>query len=216
MKKKLKTSEKTARDVKRNKILFMAIAFAVVITIGVMGYFKFTGKDKDVSHPIHVGATGSIDHRSQKGIDSKLPQNSAEMSIPSADAIKGKWFVAFGMASIAELVLDEQDFQIIYTNDPKGALRKYSIGKYNYDERSGKLTLYPSREMGEPDAVQGVFYTVLTMRNYDIYLKKKFDEADLYFIAPAYTVATKTFHPLFSYADFNGAPVLKFLPVEMK
>lgn len=201
-------------DKKWSRAQFMAIVFATFISIAVLLYIYVVEKNTGGPHMIAVKPSASVDSQARGKIQEKLPQARDQMKIPLPKAIQGKWSVSFGASSIAQITLDEEEFEIIYTEDPKGALRKYSRGAFRYNEETGKLSLYPSREAGEPDAVAGVHYEVLTMRHYDVFLKKKEGVPALYFIAPAYTVPSKSFHPLFLHADYSGAPVLKFNPVK--
>lgn len=216
MKKFFKSEDGNPLDKKWNRALFMAIAFAAVVTSVVLLYVYFSEKREEQPHKVAVNTAAPAHISAADKIQEKLPQAKNQMMIPVTDLLTGKWFTTFGASSIAEITFSDDTYEIIYTDDPQGALRKYSRGFFKYEPKTGKLSLYASKDSGEPEVIPGVVYDVLTLRHYDVYLKQKADAPDLYFIAPEYTVATKTFHPLFLYADYTGAPVLKFSPTKTR
>ena len=215
MKEKLLKPQKSNKfDSQDCSTLFFAVGFAALLTLGILGYLKLSGIENKT-----VEITSIPNKRQlimQEKIQIKLPALKNKMLIPLADELVGKWFTTFGASSIAELTMVNNNFELIYTSDSQGRIRKYSRGNYKYDEQSGKITLYPSKEAGKPKEIKGVGYKILTMRHYDIFISKKSDDYNLYFLAPEYEIASKNFHPLFLYADYEGAPVLKFSPVKIK
>ena len=207
----LKTSSQNKFDTVSNGALFVAIGCAALLTLIVLGYLKFTGLEHKVVQ--RDAPANKMEIMIKEEIQAKLPAPKSKMFAPKLDEITGRWLVTFGKKSMAELVLVNQKFELIYTDDPQGRYRKYSKGDYKYDERNGKITLYPSKAAGMPKAIRGVKYKIMTLRHYDIFIYKKNDDHNLYFLAPEYQVISKSFHPLFLYADYMGAPVLTFSPV---
>lgn len=211
MRTKLDENEKQQFNFKKNGAFFLAMGVAALFTIGALVYLEFTPEAKKQRAVNVTPESKSIEMA--KKIDAKLPTSQSDMSIPQINTLQGRWVTRFNEASIAELTLEDGAFEIIYTDDPRGARRKYSRGNYEYDGASGRLTLLPSRQAGQPEAIQGVTYRVLTMRAYDFMVVKKNGGDSIYLIAPKADLATKRFHPLFAYADYTGAPVLQFAPV---
>ncbi len=195
----------------RKKPLIIIVIAAALMAFFIFGYLNIS-KTTDVETNIKTAMQRSIEAK----IQAKLPVPKDEMVIPSADGIAGKWSTKFGGSSIAEITLVNGRFELIYTNDPQGRARKYSKGNYKYDASTGRITLYPSKKAGTPKPIAGVSYKIMTLRHYDIFISKKSGEDGLYFTAPEAQIVAKNFHPLFLYADYEGAPVLKFSPVKLK
>ncbi len=207
-------------DDKTQGALFAAIAFAALLSVAILLYVKFShfGEDADNVDAVQViggEAPMPTQERIKQDIQAKLPIEKQDMVTPKLSEIRGKWFTTFNEHSIAEITIADGQFELIYTQDPQGRARRYSRGNIKYNEKNGYIRLYPSKEAGPPKPIRGVTYKVMTMRYYDIQLFKNPKEADLYFVAPQYQVLSKRFHPLFLHADFSGAPVLKFSPVQV-
>ncbi len=204
---------KSQQGVYTNAPVLVAMGFAGIFAGVVFLYLIFSHFDKgsvevDVSQPSQASVV-------QSGIQAKLPVKKTSMVAPKGSEISGRWFTRFGENAVAEIVFGDNDsFEIIFTQDPQGAVRKYSRGSFAYDESTGLLSLTPSAEAGEPQAIQGVSYKVLTMRPFDIFLLKESGAPDLHFIAPEEDILVKAVHPLFLFADYAGAPVLRFLPAQ--
>lgn len=209
-----KAPVKTSRNEKGTGALFLAIGFAAVLSICVLAYERLMLPEEALNGTVEV--TSHIDQKRQDmrdKIQDKLPIKREDMRHPSKQDITGRWFTTFGKAGIAEITMAGDLFELIYTQDPKGRVRQYVRGKLVYDEKSGKATLYPSRDLGPPKAISGVVYKILTMRHYDVFISRKQGDNALYFMPPEYAIASKNIHPLFLFADYNGAPVLAFSPV---
>ncbi|MGH1404300.1 MAG: hypothetical protein ACRBDL_08650 [Alphaproteobacteria bacterium] len=207
-------------DDKTQGAVFLAIAFAALVSVAILLYVRFNhfgegSGDADSAITIESEVHIPTQERIKRDIEAKLPGSQQDMVHPTLAEINGKWFATFKEHSIAEITIEDGQFELIYTQDPQGRARRYSRGKIKYTEKTGYIRLYPSKEAGAPKPIRGVTYKPLTMRYYDIQLFKKAGESDLYFIAPQYQVLTKRFHPLFLYADFSGAPVLQFSPVQL-
>lgn len=216
----LKLRPKNDIGTKTGGALFLALSSAALLTLGVLGYLKFSDMDKmDVSAPTSaVEVTGALASPTvmQEKIRAKLPAARDEMVVPLRAALQGKWMALFGHGGVVHLNISDDTFEVIYMQTPQSAMRKYSRGFYEYDERMGKITLSPSRAAVMPAPVAGVYYKILTMRPYDIFISKLQDDVSLYFIAPESEIITKNYYPLFSYADFDGAPVLQFSPMQVQ
>ncbi len=192
------------------KIIIMAglgIALFIAITLTYVAVNKNTPKEE-------VQSLSAMQSSIQDKVQAKLPALKNEMTAPKENELIGKWVTKFGASSIAEITLVSGKFELIYTDDPQGRARKYSKGNYKYDEKVGKITLYPSKAAGAPKPISGVAYKIMTLRHYDIFISRKSGEQDIYFTAPDFQIISKNFHPLFLYADYAGAPVLKFSPVQ--
>ncbi len=186
------------------KIAIIA-GFIIAIVMTYISVSKNASKEETQTLP-------AMQRSIQNKVQAKLPAPQAEMIMPKSKDIAGKWFTKFGKSSIAEITLVKGRFELIYTDDPQGRARKYSKGKYKYDENKGKITLYPSKAAGAPKPISGVTYKRLTLRHYDIFISKERGGSDIYFTAPDFQIISKNFHPLFLYADYAGAPVLRFSP----
>lgn len=193
----------------------IAVVLAAITAAGVLVYFKLSyfgiiNQDKKI--PVVSAKQNKI----KAAINAKLPSSKEQMARPALEEIKGKWFTTFQQHSIAQLTLGDRVFEIIYTQDEQGRERKYSRGIYYYDPKLGMLSLRPDSRMGEPAEIEGVRYKVLTSRPYTFYVLKEPGSHDLHLVAPEDKVQVMDTHPLFQYADYSGAPVLKFTPIEVK
>jgi len=189
--------------------VFLAVALVALVIICVFVYVLLFGRDQDmVVTPQAAPSEAMI--KATAAINKKLPQEQEKMGSVDAGVFKGRWVSMMGQNKIAELVFAGDQFEIIYTADPQGRMRKYSRGRFTYNPKKGVLNLRPSRADGEPAPIRGVTYSVLTMRAFDVEVKRQNGDDALYFIAEKETVLSKRVHPLFLYADYTGAPVLKF------
>ncbi len=197
------------------RAVFVAVAFAAVFAAGILTYLKISHyKEKESIRTENVPSASAV--AVKDAIDSKLPEPKKNMARPSLKELKGTWLTNFGNNSIAEVTLGDKVFEIIFTQDAQGRQRKFSRGVFYYDPSLGMLSLRPDRKMGEPAKIPGVTYKVLTMRPFTFHVLKEAGSYDLHFTALEDDVIAKRFHPLFLYADYAGAPVLKFSPTEVK
>lgn len=195
--------------------LLIAIVLGALSAAGILVYLKIAYWGKFHESP-QVAVVSEKKKQINDAINAKLPSDKNNMDRPSLEQIKGKWFTAFNENAIAEITLGDKVFEIIFTQDSQGRERKYSRGIYYYDPKIGMLSLRPDRRMGEPTKIQGVRYKVLTARSFNFYVLREPGSRDLHFTALEEDVTAKKFHPLFLYADYAGAPVLKFSPTEIK
>lgn len=196
--------------------LFLAMSFFALLSIGILGYLKISELDKSPASILPASNVVPSLSPMQKKIQDKLPVPRGDMVAPIIDVLQGKWVSLFEHGGIVNLSLFDDRYEIVYMQSVNAAVRKYSKGRYSYDGKNGKITLYPMKDVGTPAPVAGVSYKILTMRHYDIYISKLVDDVSLYFIAPESSIAQKNYYPLFSYADYGGAPVLQFSPMQVK
>lgn len=200
--------------------LFLAMSFFALLTLGLLGYLKFSGMDQPPVFDLvvvqeEVASQTDLTPMQEK-MQAKLPAPRDVMVAPSRGALQGKWVSLFEHGGIVNLSFSGDKFEIIYMQSLKSAVRKYSRGSYQYNEETGKITLFPSKDAGMPALVAGVYYKILTMRHYDIFILKMVDDVSLYFVAPEAEIPQKNYYPLFSYADYDGAPVLQFFPMQIQ
>ncbi|PCI55499.1 MAG: hypothetical protein COB36_07710 [Alphaproteobacteria bacterium] len=200
--------------------LFLAMSFFALLTLGILGYLKFSGMDQP---PVFGSAVVQEDvvlqtalTPIQQNIAGKLPASRDVMVAPQKVALQGKWVSLFVHGGVVNLSFSDENFEIIYMKSSDSSVRKYSRGHYQYNEETGKITLYPSKDSGMPAPVADVYYKILTMRHYDIFILKMVDDVSLYFVAPEAEIPQKNYYPLFSYADYDGAPVLQFFPMQVQ
>ncbi|PCJ99134.1 MAG: hypothetical protein COA45_06745 [Zetaproteobacteria bacterium] len=198
--------------------MFLAISFTAVLTMGILIYLKVNGADNVVVEDLVQESVSPRESLTpiQEKIQAKLPVARNDMVVPSKDILQGNWVSLFGHGGVVSLNISGDEYEIIYMQTLDSAVRKYSRGSYKYNVEIGKITLYPSKDAGMPVPVVGVTYKILTMRHYDILVLKVVDDLSLYFIAPEEQIITKNYYPLFSYADYDGAPVLQFFPAQAR
>ena len=219
----LKVRNSGSGSLTTGRALYLAIALGAVLTFIVLVVLKFsntgTGKVVQVVQDrdrINREISETRQKKISDSIQGKLPDKRANMVIPGLEELRGFWATTFDDGALVTLRMDGKVFEVIYSATPTSDIRKYSKGYYTYDEKTGRLTLKPSREAGTPKETPGVKYKILTMRQFDINLSHERDRSSLYFIAPEEQIIGKRYHPLFSYADYAGAPVLKFSPISTK
>lgn len=210
--KRFKQDPKKQIGAKSNTTLFIFITFAAILSVLILGYLRFFG---DVETVIEVAPKKQlrVAERMKNEIDDKLPQVRSEMFYPSEQAISGRWYSRIGSEGITEITFNGDEFELIYVSSAQSYVRKYSKGKFTYDQETGDLGLFPVK--GEkPDAnIKGVRYKILTMRRFHVMVSQKIGDPALYLVARERDVPGKNYHPLFLYDDFAGAPVLRFSPV---
>ena len=219
---RLTPQRKNKISTKTEGALFLAMSFFALLTVGILGYLKYSGMDQPpvlASQVVVVKEEVAVKTAltpMQGKIQAKLPAARDMMVVPLKDALQGKWVSLFEHGGVVNLSISGDSFEIVHMQALDSAVRKYSRGSYSYDGRTGKITLYPSQDAGAPAPVQGVHHKILTMRPYDMFVSKMADDVSLYFIAPEEKIVTKDYYPLFSYADYDGAPVLQFFPMQVQ
>ena len=221
----LKSDLDQAKHVKPGDRLFLAVAFAAVFTLIILVFLKMsdTGQEVIVDAPVQDSSIQKSEESIKQAVDdvgdatmseqiqAKLPVPRSEMVMPSRDKLPGKYFVAFARQALILLnIMENGDYELIFMESPAAKIRKYSRGNFSYEEGSGVLTLYPSKEAGAPKQFPNIEYKILTMRAYDIQVSQVEGETNLFFIAPEQDIANKSYHPIFPYVDFGGAPVIEF------
>lgn len=217
-KQKKKNAEQYIKPVNKSDIsgiMILALGVSAVLGVGIYATLKHFKNQEIQSGEINMqdGIEQAI-VRDKQVLAQKLPKNSQDMTHPDFNEIKGSWKLSFGTSGVAVIFIADNFFQLTVTTDSKGAVRQYSRGKVSYQLDTGKLSLIPTNDVGKPDSVKGVTYQIFTMRPYDVFVSREKNDPLLYFIAPQSDVAGKTFHPLFLYADYAGAPVLKWQRIE--
>lgn len=205
---------------KNSGALFLAIAFAAFLSVAVLLYLRFRHMEYVEAKPVLI-EQGIITPKSGKKlvnsrIQDKLPEGIDSMVVPSFPEFQGQWISFFDRGGFAEFNITGDLFEVVYMDKIQARTKKYSKGRVKYNARSGKLTLYPDQSFPAPIAARGVRYKILTTRIFEIFVKKPANEHTLYFMAPEYTVKSKSYHPLFLLADYGGAPVLMFSPSQVK
>lgn len=201
---------------KAQAAIFLSMAVAAILSLVILLYLKIsdTGADQSLNGS-EVTQVLNMEEKASAAIQEKLPMPRNEMVVPNDDAIQGKWFTTFGDHGVIEIWFGGGKYELVSTTDPQGRYRRYSKGNYRLREKDGQVSLFPSSAEGAPKKIAGVAYQSMSMRNYDIYLKINPGAGELYFMAPEYQVRTKSFHPIFLFSDYTGAPVLKFSPVQV-
>lgn len=166
-----------------------------------------------VPSPSVAAVGGEVGSRPRMTIAEKLPDQQKNLLYPRLENLQGSWRLDLGQ-KMAVLTVAGSVFQIITSEDAEGRSRKYSRGDLRYDEKNGMLMLQPRADAGAPKAQDGVMYSVLTMRPYSMSVLYKKGGASIYLVALEKDIPAKRFHPLFLYADYLGAPVLRFDPVK--
>lgn len=207
-----------SQSAKNQKISLFIFLIGVLSFVGVIYMLFFAGTKKNISNSEAQNTPDSIAKSTQsitESINEKLPNHGQNMDSPSAETLNGSWKVTFG-ESMAVLTIHNEGFQIITSEDSTGQSRRYSRGKIQYNPETGILTLLPSTTADAPAPIKGVTYNILTNNRSDIRVKQSPNDPALYLTALEKDVPGRTYHPLFSYADFNGIPVLKFIRLENK
>ena len=211
--KRVKKDTENQIGAKSNAAFFAFVTFAAIISVLILGYLRFSDTGQAVIEVQPQKQQESVKKKAQDGMQAKLPQAREEMFYPSANSIEGKWFSKIGEAGIAEITLDGENFELVYVQTPQDRLRRFSKGHYKYSALTGNLELFPKRGEAPSLQVKGVSYKILTMRNFQIIVLKKRDDTSIYFAAHEHDIPAKTYHPIFQYDDYAGAPVLEFRPV---
>ncbi len=196
-------------------IIYLTLGLAALLTLAILGYKSFSNTEQPNRPATKTREKPESSQAAmQKKIQAKLPNQKNKMVIPAKNELQGKWHTTFNQTARANLTITEKNFELIYTDDPKTRKRKYSRGFYKYNEKTGEITLYPSKKYGKPAPIPGVTYKILTTRHFNIFISKEQESSTLYLTAPEHEIISKSFHPLFLYADYTGAPVLKFSPIQ--
>lgn len=184
----------------------LALGGAGLIALGVMTYTRSTP-------PIAPGAPSA--EKSSAAIQS--PQSAAPVSLAS---LTGEWVVREG-ASMASLVFAGSVYQLLFVADEKGEIRRFSRGRFRYDEATRRLTLTPDGTLGEPTAIPGVIHKIMTVEPFEIVLDRGPDRTpgplrEIIWRAPADKIATRQIHPLFHYMMKSEQPEILLRRTEHK
>ncbi|HBR68324.1 MAG TPA: hypothetical protein DEA55_02995 [Rhodospirillaceae bacterium] len=133
-------------------------------------------------------------------IPEKIPDQST-LALPSEKQLAGSWTANFGSDKAFLQISGNNAFQLIFTSGAEGGVRKYSRGMLTYDSSTGSLILQPDSALGEPKAVEGVTYKILTMRRYQVNLYKDKDESVIYWKPGTIEGRSDQVHPLFLFTN---------------
>jgi hypothetical protein len=189
-------------------IVLILIAIAI---IAVVVHFTLNMKRSADGSAESVAGSNT---QASGGSQNPRAQSDPDVIFPSKAAIEGKWALSVGVAK-SEMTIVGDMFQIIAIQDEKGEVRRYTRGFYEYDEKTGKLTLKPDDRAGEPDAIKGVIYKMMTSRPFDIYVSKKKMTKELFWAPPQDMIESRQIHPLFYYMVTDGPLVLKWTKLEV-
>ncbi len=143
-------------------------------------------------------------------VDDKLPLPRAEMIVPKEADIRKQWMTYYGQGAQAELSLDVGRYQVIQADQASGNTYRFSRGVYEYNEETGELSLRHDVSMGAPAPIDGVTYKVLTTNSFKVHVLQDPESGAIYLIGSEDGMKSKNLFPVFLFADYSGAPVLKF------
>ncbi len=219
--KRLKVDPKKQIGAKSNTTLFIFVSFAAILSVIILGYLKLSdhgsgeliGVEKEKQFAQNVVPTPPLTERLQQKVREALPDGGEGMTSPSAGQLLGRWFTNIAPGGIAEFTFTSKGYELIYVGSLQSPLRKYSVGKYNYNPRTGSLGLFPDYDAKPARPQKGARYKVMTMRNFQMIILQKPDEFGIYMTAHERDLAGKNYHPIFLMETHDKAPVMKFMPV---
>lgn len=221
--KRVKKDNPSKSNAKANAAFFAFVTFAAIVSVAILGYLRFSDSGKAVigvetkNHRHKAQSTEpqlTTQEKITKDIDAKLPQARDAMSFPSAEMLKGKWYTSIGPSGIAEFDFDGETYELVYVQSPQDRLRHFSKGTYTYNPNVGYLDLQPVRDAQPTVQSSAIEYKILTTRKYRVNVFTKSGDPALYIAAQDHEVLGKTYHPIFIYDGYDGAPVLKFKPLK--
>gem|GEM_PF-4679884 len=169
-------------------IAILLVGAGLFIGVAVWGWQVWRGPYEDIPR-------GAVNNQAVALIDSsEIPRSSV-----SRRRIAGVWGARDLVSRLPYYIKLDDDgaFELIVFQDQGGAARLYSRGAYSYDAGQGVLSLRPDPRLGEPEAISGVSYGVLTMRPYDIELRAG-EDGRMIWLPYGVTGRKDQFHPLFT------------------
>lgn len=216
-----------------NMAFFFAVGFAAFASVILFSYVYFTNNEHASQSVVKVNsarqvaapqvAANDVQTPGDAAVeetavisDPVLPSPRSDMVAPAADLLQGFWVFQVHEKSVAELSISGDQYQLIYADQSEVPIRKFSRGSISYDEQSGRLTLRHDSAAGAPEPMRGVQYEILTTRIFDMDVLKAQEGDEIYLLAPQEHIASKSLHPLFLFANYNGPYILKLSPLEPK
>ena len=221
--KRVRKDNPSKSNAKANAAFFAFVTFAAILSVAILGYLRFSDSGKAVigvetkNHRHKAQSTEpqlTTQEKITKGIDDKLPEARNSMAFPSAEEIKGKWYTSVGPSGIAEIDFSDDGYELVYVQSPQDRLRHFSKGIYTYNPSIGYLDLQPVRDAEPTVQSSAIDYKMITTRKYRMNVFNKDGDPALYIAAQDHDVIGKTYHPIFMYDDYAGAPVLRFKPLK--
>ena len=215
---RFKADPKKQIGARSNTTLFIFVSFAAILSVVVLGYLKLTDHGGDALIGVggdnkQIVATPPLVDRLNQKVRAALPDGGDGMVHPRAAQLYGRWFTSISSDGIAEFTFKPSGYELIYVDSPQSPLRKFSVGKYNYDPNTGYLGLFPEYNAMPAQIHEGAAYKIITSRNFQMVVLQKPDDSGIYMTAHERDLAGKNYHPIFLIGDYNKAPVLKFMPV---
>jgi hypothetical protein len=218
---RIKVDPKKQIGAKSNTTLFIFVSFAAILSIVILGYLKLSdnGSDtliqveKEKDRVLDVVPTMSLKERIKQKVREELPNGGEGMVPPSTAELYGRWYTNIAPEGIAEFTFTTNGYELVYVDSPQSPLRKFSVGKYNYDPNTGDLGLFPEYNAMLAHPQRGADYKVMTTRNFQMVISQKSGDTTLYMTAHERDLAGKNYHPIFLFEAYDKVPVLKFIPV---
>ncbi len=220
--KRLRINPKKQIGAKSNITIFIFVSFAAIFSLVILGYLKWSDYGSDskvgvvgeqVKHAQEIVPTPPLHERMKKEVLSALPNGGEGLVHPEPVELYGRWYANVAPTGIAEFTFKTDSYELIYVDTPQSTLRRFSVGKYNYDPATGYLGLFPEYNALPPQQYKGIKYKVITSRNFQMVVLRKLGDPSVYFTSHERDLAGKNYHPIFLYGAYGKTPVLEFKPV---
>lgn len=129
-----------------------------------------------------------------------------KLAVPDEKEMAGAWEYDFG-SGLATLRLADGVFQLVFAQGAERRARQYARGTYSYDSKNGILSLMPSRDLGEPEPVDGVHYGILTVRPYKVLVREEKSSGDIFWTPHIIGTLQDQVHPLFVYTQTDEGAI---------
>lgn len=190
-------------------VLVLAFGIACLAGVGTLAWFKYY---KQHSFAPNTSSEALADATALATAQPENPRQKKWKNYlkPSLQDIQGTWETNLSNGR-ATLVMAKGAFRLTYTNDKKGRLRKYTSGRYRYNEKTGRLSFEPIRGFAKPKALPGVTYKILTLRYFDALLLKDNKSNGIFWMPPGQDRSTRSPNPLFFYnGNGENPPVIEW------
>jgi hypothetical protein len=191
-----------------------AIGVGAFVGVGYLGYVKFLKDRPPSSSSAQTQETTAAKQPAEQASNSEtcpgcaMPQpkpaealpSERKLTVPDEKEMAGSWEYDFG-SGVATLRLADGAFQLIFAQGAERRARQFARGLYSYDAENGILHLVPSRDLGEPDPVEGVHYGILTVRPYKVLVREEKSSGDIFWTPHIIGTLQDQVHPLFGYTN---------------